>query len=453
MRVGLCAVVVGVAVAVLAAVPACTAGDAATPIVLQDDRVDRSPLLSPRFCSECHPQQYATWSNSAHAYAGDDPVFRALNQRMQRETNGSMRTLCVQCHAPMALRLGATVDGTNLDEVPALKGVTCIFCHTVTSAHGTNNNPLELDPSARMQGSIKDPIPTPAHDSAYSLLLDGTSDVASGMCGPCHDIVTPGGAHIERTFREWATSRFGVGERTKTSCNTCHMPATMGRAAEVDGAPMRVVHDHTMPGVDIPITNVLRKEQQRMAVQRFLDDAIDARLCVAPDASGAGVEVTLRNRRVGHGWPSGSNQDRRAWIDLDARTSAGAVLFETGKIPDDRAVAEVADPNLFLLRDHVFDIDGKDTELFWRAVRFESAQLPAAEPNRPDGKAVVKTYRVEGAVAEVGMRLKIRPIDWDLIAELARSRDLDPKTIDPITTFTLGKTELTWRAGGAPCVE
>jgi transposase len=41
--------------------------------------------------------------------------------RGQRETDGALGTLCVGCHAPMAVREGATADGLDLDEIdPAL---------------------------------------------------------------------------------------------------------------------------------------------------------------------------------------------------------------------------------------------------------------------------------------------------------------------------------------------
>lgn len=438
----------------VAVVAACSAGDPAGPASNRKGTLDDYDLVSPRFCADCHPQQYVTWSASMHAYAGIDPVFRALNQRMQRETKGTMATLCVQCHAPMALRLGWTQDGTNLDSVPSeLQGVTCIFCHTVSGTHGTENNPLDLDPDRRrLRGGILDPLSTRAHESQFSELLDGTNDGSPGLCGPCHDIVTPAGARIERTFDEWRRSRFGVGEQFKQSCAFCHMPETTGRAAEVPGAGPRAVHDHTMPGVDVALTFVPRKAEQRAGVQAFLDDAIDVRLCVTRDAAGADVEATMVNTRVGHGWPSGSNQDRRAWIDLDARDSAGVTLFTSGKIPDDRAVAAAADANLFLLRDHVFDAEGHETELFWRAASFTSAQLPAAQPLRPEGQPVRKTYRIDGAVAEVSMRIKIRPIDHDLLAEVVATGDLDPTSIDPITTFTLKRSELVWRVGGPSCV-
>ena len=77
-----------------------------------------------------------------HAYASDDPVFRAMNARGQRETDGGLGDFCVKCHAPMALNEKATTDGLNLDAVPqALHGVTCFYCHTVDLRGGGAQQP------------------------------------------------------------------------------------------------------------------------------------------------------------------------------------------------------------------------------------------------------------------------------------------------------------------------
>jgi hypothetical protein len=87
-------------------------------------------LLDPESCRPCHPSHYEEWAASMHAYASDDPVFRAMNQRGQRESDGALGSFCVQCHAPIATRLGLTEDGLNLDELPQqLQGITCAFCH------------------------------------------------------------------------------------------------------------------------------------------------------------------------------------------------------------------------------------------------------------------------------------------------------------------------------------
>ena len=78
----------------------------------------RDELLDPKRCQPCHPEHYDEWAKSMHAYASEDPVFIALNQRGQRETGGELGDFCVQCHAPVAQRLGLTSDGLNLSALP-----------------------------------------------------------------------------------------------------------------------------------------------------------------------------------------------------------------------------------------------------------------------------------------------------------------------------------------------
>ncbi len=68
-------------------------------------------LLDPASCQGCHPDAFADWSGSMHAYAADDPVFLAMEARAQRETGGAIGTFCTQCHAPMAVLTGALSDG------------------------------------------------------------------------------------------------------------------------------------------------------------------------------------------------------------------------------------------------------------------------------------------------------------------------------------------------------
>lgn len=63
----------GVRVLALAGVAAC-----ARPTV------DRDGLVDPAACASCHPDAYRERAASAHAYASDDPVFRAIVGRGQR---------------------------------------------------------------------------------------------------------------------------------------------------------------------------------------------------------------------------------------------------------------------------------------------------------------------------------------------------------------------------------
>src|SRR6185369_1090194 len=115
-------------------------------------------LHDSKFCGGCHRDQYEEWSGSMHAYAADDPLFRALNKRMQREVGPDQQTFCLTCHAPMAVRLGKATDLASLDATPELKGVTCFFCHATTSITGRNNNPLVLGDPPVMGAAIHDPV-------------------------------------------------------------------------------------------------------------------------------------------------------------------------------------------------------------------------------------------------------------------------------------------------------
>jgi len=124
------------------------------------DRLTTAELKDPATCQTCHPAQFEQWSHSMHAYASDDPVFIAMNQRGQRETNGALGDFCVKCHAPAALRDGLTTDGQNLASLPAAaRGVTCFFCHSAASIDGDHNDPLVLATDGRMLGPFDDPPP------------------------------------------------------------------------------------------------------------------------------------------------------------------------------------------------------------------------------------------------------------------------------------------------------
>lgn len=436
---------------VLAVAVACSSEPAADapPVMLT-----REQLMDPQTCAGCHPDHVREWSGSMHAYAGVDPVFLALNKRMQRETNGANGTFCVNCHAPLAVRQGLTADGLNLDRLdPKLLGVTCYFCHNSEFAGGAlHNNPLVTIDDGVMRGGFRDPVPSTPHGAKYSSFTDQVHDSSAIACGSCHDIVNPLGSHIERTFVEWRRSHIAVEKRQ--NCGFCHMPARTGLAAQGKGVLVRQVHDHSMPGVDLALTPFPEMGPQREGVQKILDDALSSRLCVTldPATNKVSVEVTLLSETVGHGFPSGSAQDRRAWVELEA-FSNGAVAFESGHIPEGRAVAEAGDPGMLLLRDRHFDAEDHETHLFWKTARIESTQVPVNRSSREPESSRSRThvYTFDGPLPErVSMRVKIRPIDVDLISELVSSGDIDPAIAARIPTLTLARTEVTW-AGGDPC--
>ncbi len=413
--------------------------------------LSREQLQDPESCRSCHAQHVDEWSGSMHAYASDDPIFRALNKMMLRDTKGANPSFCVQCHAPVALREGATKDGSNLDQLPAsMRGVTCYFCHSVSAVEGTHNNPLRLADDLTMRGGISNPTTNKAHRSGYSSLHDREHLDSAKLCGTCHDIVNPLGTHIERTFSEWQSSLFADPQLGKQlTCGKCHTPGRTDVAANAPGVGLRTVHDHKMPGVDVAVTPFPQLAEQRAAVQASLNTTLTAKLCVRPGRLGTDVEVTVDNSFAGHGWPSGAMPDRRAWVEVEAFRD-GSSAFSVGKVAADRSLVEVATGDWLLFRDYGYTEGKKLTHHLWEIASYESKQLtPSVTNNTQDPRfyhALTKVYEVTGSVEKVTMAVHIRPVDFDLVDELIASGDLDSAVRSKISTFTLENTVLEWNA-------
>jgi hypothetical protein len=419
-------------------------------------------LKDPQKCQQCHPDHYKEWSGSMHAYAGDDPVFLAMNQRGQRETKGALGDFCVKCHAPVAVAEGATKDGTNLADVPQkLKGVTCYFCHSVQDVTDTHNNPLVLATDGVLRAGIQDPVETGAHKSLYSKLHDRTTADSSKMCGSCHDVVTPLGGHIERTYQEWQGTLFSHPD-TQLSCSQCHMEGRDGLAAHADNVKVRRVHAHTFPGVDVALTDFPNADQQKELVQASLDTTLLAELCVrGPGGPGATLQVVLDNAGAGHLWPSGAAQDRRAWVELIAYAN-GKPIYQSGVVPEGTSVTDLKDPDLWWIRECMLDKAGSSVSMFWQAADTDQNLLPGPITNMQADPAfyfthVARTFprptskpaALDTPPDRVTMRVLVMPVGLDVLDDLVKSGDLDPKYKAKMPTFVPAPTVLEWTEAAA----
>ena len=434
-----------------------------------DDVLPVAELMDPATCASCHPKHHREWASSMHAYAADDPVFLAMNQRGQEETGGALGDFCVRCHAPVALAQGLTTDGTNLADVPQwAKGVTCYFCHNAVSVDGDHNAPIRLANDQTMRGGLRDPIDSPAHRTGYSNLLDATNATSASLCGSCHDIVTPAGVHLERTFAEWQTTIFADPDpRKQLSCATCHMVATTDVIAEGPGftAPLREFgrREHTFAGIDKALTPWPDPELQQAAIDRDLAALLISRLCVLP-LDGGRIDYRLDNVGAGHMFPSGATADRRAWIEIVAYDGTGAVVFSTGVIPASDPPLDpedLGDPNLWRLDTDTRDASGNRTELFWQVATIDhpGTLLPPAVTTDPlDPRfyhAVERSFPVVGLLPQierVTARVLIRPIPVKLVDELMASGHLAIDVRSQIPTHVVGPG-LEWRRGASECVQ
>ncbi len=410
--------------------------------------LSRAERLDPSACASCHPDHYREWAGSMHAYAAEDPVFVAMNAHGQRETNGELGSFCVQCHAPVALAEGATVDGTDLDTVdPALLGVTCVACHQAVSVDDDHNNAITRASDTLFRGPLDRPFESTAHGHEKSPLLDRDEPESASMCGSCHDVVTPAGVHLERTYLEWQHSLYSIEEPgLQQTCGSCHMPGREGRAAAVDGAPVRRIHSHAMPGVDVALTDFVDTDLQRALVQDALDSTVMLQLELFDYGLGSGVTVALDNIAAGHDFPSGAAHDRRAWVEVVARDATGAVVWSTGQVAEGQPLRDAIalDPNLWWLGDWTFDESGDDAHMFWEVATIEEAALVAPsrfDPSDPlyEEAHVARTFDM-GDVhpTTVEAAVHIRPIGLDVLDVLVEAGDLDPSIRSAMPTFTLG---------------
>lgn len=395
-----------------------------------------------------------------HAYAGEDPVFLAMNKRGQEQTNGQLGTFCVNCHAPMAVRDGLTTDGLNLAELDKkYRGVTCYFCHQIDAVEADHNAKVRIADDGIMRGSFDDAASNDAHESMYSPLHDRSKLESSSMCGACHDIINDNGVALERTFSEWKGTLFAdPNSREALSCAACHMPGMNGLAAEnVSDVKFRRVKSHMFPGVDVALTPFPELEEQRAAVQRELDTTLLVSSCFvqpAADLMGFELHYELDNVAAGHSWPSGAAQDRRAWVEVVA-TFNGNVVFSSGAFADDQAI-NTEEEGLFFFGDKIFDKDDHLAHDFWAATRFESNLIPgpvtrdATDPRFLDTH-VKKIYKIPGPRPDlITIRTRIRPMDFDVLDGLVESGHLAADIRGRMPTFDLGATRMEWRPPDGP---
>jgi hypothetical protein len=320
-------------------------GPGELPDLLQDRDDPPQAFTHPDECAPCHQQHYEEWQITPHAYAMKDPVFKAMVNMGQRDTEGKLGQFCVQCHSPTGLATGQTTVSLdpdtqeytqNLDLDPiGMSGVTCTACHSITNVIDTKNARVVYTPNGIMHGPIADPVDNEFHPSAYSPLHDNEAEGFGALCGTCHNVVNPKGATIEQTFDEFLESDLrDQGE----DCVTCHMPLYTGKAAVGPDAPPaeelpdRTLHRHTFVGVDVsllPESEFPGFDEMRALSETLLQESVE--FSAGYDAGSGQILTTIKNL-AGHAIPSGATAERQMWIEVVVRNDLGNIMFQSGTL-------------------------------------------------------------------------------------------------------------------------
>jgi len=300
---------------------------------------------SAKVCGNCHTRQYAEWRQSMHAYAAISPVFEAMNAKAFRDSSGDVRTFCTGCHAPVGTALGENGHTPVADRSELSKeGVTCSYCHSAIDHDGPiGNNNLETDPEGAIQGPFQS-NGEEIHPSSESDFIQSPE-----FCGSCHDVFSFPALRIEEAFTEYKES---PAAKEGVRCQDCHMgpnpgvPAErpMGPSAAGDPGvyPDREQASHFFSGPDYALVpgwpfgedteaNEKARIESLERTLQLLKNAIEINSVDLQTVAGdLQIEVNLKHKGLGHGFPTGFTSERQAWIAVTVTDNTGAVVFQSG---------------------------------------------------------------------------------------------------------------------------
>lgn len=388
-------------------------------------------------CGACHPQHFAEWKRSMHAFAGNDPLMIAMAEMAAQEPGESIGEKCFACHAPAkvrAERLALATPGIDPNDWND-EGISCDVCHSVSVVPPTADIAYldDVDPRGPKLGGLRNPSPNPVHESSFD-----NSYQTSINCSPCHQVNLDDGSGLENTYKEWTQSVYGG---FPVQCQECHMPKYTGKAAET-GPVREDVHMHEFVGVDyasVPFRGI-DVDAQKNAIRTLLQRSVRAGIQGATPTSVAdggsfSFSVEVENDQTGHSIPSGTAFSREMWIQVDVRNSLGATVYRSGWLngPDEDLVTAAVDPDLTLFGSRIFDASGQRTFFSWRAASIDESDLIGVGETRVGDYTVDVPAGTPGPLT-VDVALRFRPIIPEIARLVGESRLL------PIQIFDMWST-------------
>jgi len=280
----------------------------------------------PAICSGCHFDRFDRWSVSQHSKGFTGDFFQAqfyetvLPSLGLDEKVANVEEDCIGCHSPTAFLSGDMIpprvsmadnhwNPGDPEKTRADRGIFCDFCHTLDRFE--NFQPFNHDYISHATEGIDDKradleFPwSPHHETQTSEIFESTM-----ICATCHNEQNPYGVWVKATEHEYTESVFfdrGI------PCQSCHMQPMAGKPAKM-GFLRAQNTDHWFGG----------------GFAEFVEGAAGVYFQEVEDEVSAGqnldFEIMVKTLATGHKFPTGSVEERDAWLHVSLTTVEGEEL-------------------------------------------------------------------------------------------------------------------------------
>jgi hypothetical protein len=256
-------------------------------------------------CGRCHHGLYQSWQLTFHAQAVANPDFLVDMDKIEKKHGPVTRVVCLSCHSPTS---ALTMD-YSLASPLAREGVTCDFCHTVSTVESAGQGLKIVNDLSPVKAGPGGGESIPAHRTRRNAAL-----LSADFCAACHQWVNGLGLPILDTMAEWKAGPYPAENKT---CQYCHMPEVLKADVFLDGKIVeRPSHLHFEMG---------GHSQTQVATA--------AGLILESKTVGSSVEaiITVSNARGGHALPTGM-PSRTVALDVTLLDRDGKLVEHFGKV-------------------------------------------------------------------------------------------------------------------------
>lgn len=460
-------------------------------------------------CVACHNQIVtpqgedvsigASWRSTMMANSARDPYWQAA---VRRETidhparADEIQAECAACHMPMTQKAAELAghkggvfsylsdgDADDADRRLASDGISCTVCHQIgkdrLGTPASFNAAFAIVPPVNGVRQVQGPYAIDQGRQRIMRSVTGYEPVEaphikqSELCATCHTLITeaygPNGQVVGRlpeqmNYQEWQHSAFN---REQRSCQSCHMPRAGGpvRIASVLGDYRDGLSRHVFVGGNAFMLRIFNRYRDELGVEALpaeLEATAQSTLRQLRDdtATVAVAGVTLGDATLaftvdvrnlsGHKFPTGYPA-RRTWLHVKVLDQADRVVFESGAVAPDGAIAgNDADADAARFEPHHEEITAPDQVQIYEPILGDPAGRPTtglltATMYLKDNRLLPRGFDKATAQADVGVYGgAVRDPDFTGSGDRVRYRVPVPAGAGPFTV----NVELRYQAVG-----